>query len=50
MKEYENLLVTAMEECDELSMAISKALRFGVDGKHCITGIGNNYAILEEYI
>jgi len=50
MKSSENLLVTTMEEANEPSMAISKALRFGVGGQHCETGEGNNYSIIKEYI
>ena len=52
MTKKENLLVTAMEECNELSMAISKALRFGMDNYCEETGQteDNNYRILEEYI
>jgi len=50
MKSSENLLVSAMEESNELSMAISKALRFGVEGQHCEAGEGNNYSIVKEYI
>lgn len=52
MTSNENLLVTAMEECNELSMAISKALRFGMEN-YCaeIDSIkDNSYHILEEYI
>lgn len=52
MTKGENLLVTAMEECNELSMAISKALRFGMDN-YCTENNqieDNNYRILEEYI
>lgn len=30
----ENLLVTASEECAEISEAISKSLRFGLDNHH----------------
>lgn len=52
MTREENLLVTAMEECNELSMAISKALRFGMG--NCCEALGhtvdNNYRIMEEYI
>lgn len=50
MNRFENLMITTMEECNELSMSISKALRFGVSGSHCETGVSNNYAIMEEYI
>lgn len=46
----ENLLVTTMEECNELSMVISKALRFGIDEPHCETGVFNDYTIMKEYI
>lgn len=52
MTSNENLLVTAMEECNELSMAISKALRFGMKN-YCAESDSikdNNYHILEEYI
>ena len=52
MTSNENLLVTAMEECNELSMAISKALRFGMKN-YCVESDNienNNYHILEEYI
>lgn len=51
MTNRENLLVTAMEECNELSMAISKALRFGMNN-YCVAKgdfEDNNYHILEEY-
>ena len=34
MTKNENLLVTLMEECAELQQAVSKALRFGMDGCH----------------
>lgn len=52
MTSNENLLVTAMEECNELSMAISKALRFGMEN-YCVENdsiTDNNFRILEEYI
>lgn len=52
MTSNENLLVTAMEECNELSMAISKALRFGMEN-YCTEKDkveDNNFRILEEYI
>lgn len=52
MTNNENLLVTAMEECNELSMAISKALRFGTEN-YCAEKNkveDNNFRILEEYI
>lgn len=42
MTSNENLLVTTMEECGELTQAISKGLRFGLDAK-------NNNHIMEEY-
>ena len=41
-----------MEECNELSMAISKSLRFGMDN-YCTENNqieDNNYRIIEEYI
>ena len=50
MNSYENVMVTAMEECSEVQQAISKALRFGID-----TTIPNEpdktnrFQILEEY-
>lgn len=51
MTQNENLLVIAMEECNELSFAISKALRFGM--KNYYEEIGkikdNNFEILNEY-
>lgn len=34
MNKVENLLVTLSEECAELAMAVSKALRFGLDNYH----------------
>lgn len=34
MTEYENLMVTAMEECAEIQQEISKALRFGKKDHH----------------
>ena len=33
MTESENLLIILMEECDELSQRVSKALRFTLDEK-----------------
>lgn len=52
MTSNENLLVMAMEECNKLSMAISKALRFGVENYCAESGDikDNNYPILEKYI
>lgn len=52
MTSNENLLVSAMEECNELSMAISKALRFGMEN-YCAEKDkveDNNFRILEKYI
>lgn len=52
MTSDENLLVNAMEGCDELSKAISKALRFGMEN-YCTESDeveDNNYYILEKYI
>jgi len=34
MKQFENILITASEECAEIQQAISKALRFGLDNHH----------------
>ena len=34
MTVYENLMVTAMEECAEIQKEISKALRFGINNHH----------------
>lgn len=52
MTSNENLLVSAMEECNELSMAISKALSFGMEN-YCAEKDkveDNNFRILEKYI
>lgn len=52
MTSRENLLVTAMEEGNELSMAISKVIRFGTYNYCSEKGDfeDNNYHVLEEYI
>lgn len=50
MTKNENLLVTLMEECAELQQAVSKALRFGMDG--CRPGSpdrNNEHDIMVEY-
>lgn len=49
MTRNENIIVVAMEECAELTQALSKALRFGMDAHHCETGIVNSDTVLYEY-
>lgn len=46
----ENLLVVASEECSEISQAISKAIRFGMQNHNPYNnGTNNEYEILVEY-
>lgn len=50
MTKNENLLVTLMEECAELQQAVSKALRFGMDGCHPLyPEKTNEHNIMIEY-
>lgn len=50
MTKNENLLVTLMEECAELQQAVSKALRFGMDGSRPGSPERNNeHDIMVEY-
>lgn len=50
MTKNENLLVTLMEECAELQQAVSKALRFGMDGCRPVNTERNNERdIMFEY-
>ncbi len=50
MTVYENLMVTAMEECAEIQKEISKALRFGINNHHPDEPeITNGGKILIEY-
>ena len=50
MNTYENVMVTAMEECAEVQQAISKALRFGLDNTlPNEPEKTNRFQILEEY-
>lgn len=49
MKNVENLLVTASEECAEIQQYISKALRFGLDNHHPDDKITNADNILSEF-
>lgn len=46
IKEY--LLVCLIEECQEVSHAACKALRFGMEDKHPETGISNQEKVKEE--
>lgn len=49
MTSEENLLLTAMEECDEISQAISKCLRFGMGGKRKPSSETNEKHVITEY-
>jgi NTP pyrophosphatase (non-canonical NTP hydrolase) len=49
MKRHENLFLTVMEECDEVSQAVSKSLRFGLDNHHPESDTTNAYDIMKEY-
>ncbi len=49
MTSEENLLLTAMEECSEVSQAISKCLRFGMGGKRRPSSETNEKHVITEY-
>lgn len=49
MKRHEHLLLIAMEECDETSQRISKALRFTLGESQPGQEFSNAYRILEEF-
>lgn len=49
MNEIENLLVTLSGECAEISEAVSKSLRFGLNNHHPDVTISNADQIMKEY-
>ena len=49
MTEKEYALVCAIEECNELAQALSKALRFGMDNASPVTNTSNFEEIVTEY-
>lgn len=51
MTKKEHLLTVVMEECAEIQQAVSKALRFGMDGTNPCAGTGatNEENVLTEY-
>lgn len=48
MTKQENLLICLMEECDEVSQRVSKALRFGLDERQPMQDYNNSERIEEE--
>lgn len=49
MNQQQLLLIQAMEECDEISQRISKALRFGLDEIQPEQELTNAQRIMEEF-
>lgn len=49
MSETEHLLTCLMEECNEVSQRVSKALRFGLDEKQEGQEKNNRERIIEEF-
>lgn len=49
MTRDEHLLIRAMEECDEVSQRISKALIFGMDEVQAGQDLTNRERIIREY-
>lgn len=45
----ENIAITAMEECGEITQAISKCLRFGPDGYYKDPNATNGFLVMKEF-
>ena len=48
MTKEQHLLIILSEECAEVTQAVSKALRFGLEDTNPTTGITNRFEIIKE--